>query len=272
MQIGVRAHDYGRLPVEELAARLKEDGYDCCQLALPKAFAEIGSYADVNEEILLKIRAAFEEAHIRIAVLGCYMDLGNPDPDVRENAVATCRQALVFAKILGAGMVGTETAYPRLDKEQKKIWHPHMTDSVLRIAEEAAKLEVKFAIEPVYWHPLDSLECTEEIIRRVGDSAHLRLIFDASNLLEHPGTTNQPEYWGSWLQSIGACVDAMHIKDFYLDDRGQYVPCPLGEGVIDYSYIKDWLKTNNPEMPLLREEMQMQKVQSDLRYLHAFLN
>ena len=140
MKIGVRAHDYGKMKIEELAHTLHERGYNCAQLALPKAFAEIDSYDDITVAHLDKIRTEFEKHEIEIPVFGCYMDLGNPDDMVREKAVETFKKCLAYNKELGATVVGTETAYPHLSKEEKKIWYPHMMDSVKRIVDEAARL------------------------------------------------------------------------------------------------------------------------------------
>lgn len=124
MKIGVRAHDYGKMKIEELAQTLHERGYNCAQLALPKAFAEIDSYDDITLAHLDKIRTEFEKHEIEIPVFGCYMDLGNPDDMVREKAVETFKKCLAYNKELGATVVGTETAYPHLSKEEKKIWYP----------------------------------------------------------------------------------------------------------------------------------------------------
>ena len=52
-----------------------ERGYNCAQLALPKAFAEIDSYDDITLAHLEKIRTEFEKHEIEIPVFGCYMDL-----------------------------------------------------------------------------------------------------------------------------------------------------------------------------------------------------
>lgn len=60
-------------------------------------------------------------------------------------------------------------------------------DSILRGVEEAVRVDMPLAIEPVCWHPLENLETTMEVLEKVGDAAHLRIIFDASNLLKHPG-------------------------------------------------------------------------------------
>ncbi len=267
MKIGVRAHDYGKLGIEELARTLHECGYECAQLALPKAFVGIDSYEDITLKHLEAIRSAFEKYQVEIPVFGCYMDLGNPNEEIRTYAVENMKKCLAYSKEVGAKVLGTETAYPRLGAEEKKLWYPHMLDSVQRVVEEAQRLDVQLAIEPVYWHPLDSLEAVMDLFEKVDDEKHLRMIFDASNLLGFPNTTDQNAYWSQWLEATGKYIEAMHIKDFKLDEKGQYVPTPLGEGVIDYTAISKWLHENRPDMYLLREEMNPVIAQADIAFL-----
>lgn len=269
MKIGVRAHDYGKMEIENLAHVLHEEGYEAAQLALPKAFRGIESYEDITLSHLERIRKAFEEQKVEIPVFGCYMDLGNPDDEIRANAVATLKKCLAYSKEVGANVVGTETAYPHLDLEQKKIWYPHMLDSVQRATEEANRLDVKLAIEPVYWHPLENLEAMMDVIEKVDDEAHLRVIFDASNLLEYPDTINQEKYWTAWLRHIGKYIEAMHIKDFVFGENKEYQPTLLGEGCIQYDAISKWLHENRPDMYLLREEMNPQTAQQDIAFMKS---
>ncbi len=267
MKIGVRAHDYGKQEIEVMAQRLHEEGYDAAQLALPKAFRGIERYEDITERHLERIRTAFEKWKIEIPVFGCYMDLGNPDPVIRDYAVKTLKKCLFYSREVGAKVVGTETAYLRLNQSEKKRWYPYMQDSIKRIVEEAVRLDVKLAVEPVYWHPLESLEVTLDVLEKVGDSAHLRIIFDASNLLRDPDHTDQKKYWQEWLSGIGEYIEAMHIKDFYLDKNGGYCLVPLGEGVIEYDEISKWLHENRTEMYLLREEMNPEFAEQDLAFM-----
>ncbi len=267
MKIGVRAHDYGKRKIEEMAALLHDEGYGAAQIVLPKAFMEVSRYEDVTPEILERVRHSFERNSVEIPVLGCYMDLGNPDAGVREYAVKTLKQCLAWGKELGAGVVGTETAYHRLKGEEKKLWKPYMMDSVQRAMEEAWRLDMKLALEPVYWHPLEDLETTLEVIRMVGDEKHLRLIFDASNLLEFPETTDQDTLWTRWLEGIGEYVDVMHIKDFSLDGKRQYQPEPLGKGVMRYEAVSCWLRKQRRKITLVREEMNLLFVEEDLAFM-----
>lgn len=255
MKIGVRAHDYGKMEIEEAAETLHREGYQAAQLALPKVFVGIDSYEDITYGHLERIRRAFEKWKIEIPVFGCYMDLGNPDEEVRAYAVQTLKKCLAYSREVGAKVVGTETAYPHLDAQEKAKWYPYMIEGIKCVVEEAVRLNVKLAIEPVYWHPLENLEAVSDVMEKVGEEEHLRMIFDASNLLQFPDTTDQNAYWREWLEKTGKYIEAMHIKDFYFDAQGRYIPTPLGEGVIEYKPISDWVLRNRPDMYLLREEM-----------------
>ncbi len=127
---------------------------------------------------------------------------------------------------------------------------------------------MKLAIEPVYWHPLADLETTLKTIRMVDDPAHLRLIFDASNLLEFPETTDQDAYWNQWLASVGTYIDVMHIKDYSLgkDPRipaktaGQRPSCGMKKSAAGF------MKTNR-DMYLLREEMNPASAGADIAFM-----
>ena len=269
MKIGVRAHDFGRREIGEMAGLLHDEEYEAAQLALPKAFMGIESYDDITPEKLEQIRTSFEKQNIDIAVFGCYMDLGNPDEEVRSYAVDTLKKSMTWAKELGAHVVGTETAYPRLNWELRQQWKPFMMESILRVVEEAVRVDMPLAIEPVWWHPLENLETTMEVLEKVGDAAHLRIIFDASNLLKHPEKTFQGAYWTQWLEAVGDFVDVMHIKDFSLDGRKIYQPEALGAGVMDYTAISRWLEKQKREIYLLREEMNLLFAKEDIAFMRS---
>lgn len=266
-KIGVRAHDYGKMEPERLAQVLHEEGYACAQLALPKVIAGIDTYADITLNHLERIRTSFEKYQIDIPVFSCYQDLGNPDPDVRRYALDTMKKCLAYSKEVGAKVVGTETAYPRLSAEEKKIWHPFMMDSIKEAVEEAARLDVKLAIEPVHSHPLKDLETILEVFDTIQDPVHLRMIFDMSNLLPDPDHTDQKTYWSEWLTKTGSYIEACHIKDFILDEKGEYRGTLLGEGVLDYGPLSAWIAAQNHDVYLLREEMEISAAKQDIAYM-----
>lgn len=265
MIVGARTHDYGKQTIAELPGLLKSRGLEAAQLVLPKAFKEINSYADVTEDHLHQIRECFDAQQVKIHILGCYMDLGNPDAEVRKFAVDTFKTCLSYGKILNAGIVGTETGYPRLSREEKAVWQPFMMDSVARLVEEAERVGMDMALEPVYCHPLEDLEVTCAVFDKMG-SSRLKMIFDPANVLEHPDI-DQGAYWKQWIKAMGHKVEAMHMKDFVEGPNQEYQPVPMGHGVMEYAEIIKWLKQDKADMVMIREEMDPVTDLQDIAYL-----
>jgi len=270
MKFGCRAHDYGRFPADEMARCLHERGYHAAQVALPKALEDVTDYQTLTPEHAAEIGAAFSEQGVEITVLGCYMDLSAPDEETRKAGLENVKRCLHLQAPLGAKLVGSETSYDHLTTEEKNARLPLMTDSVLRIVEEAARVDGVFAIEPVFWHPLDSLERMGNLLDAVADPVHFRMIFDPVNVLKKRRQGDQTALWKEWLGTFGDRVEAMHIKDFVLEGD-HYQPRPLGHGCMDFTYLRRWLRENRPEMPLLREEVQLDHDQEDLEFLRTLV-
>ena len=266
MIIGTRNHDFGRYSIEELPKMIREKGFGAAQLVLPKAFIEIGSYEEATPDILRKIKESFDREGIRIGVLGCYMDFGNPDEKVRKKAVETFKRVLAYGKELKAETIGTETAFPRLTEEEKKIWYPYMIDSLEQIVEEAERINQKIGLEPVHWHPLDTAEVTEKVFKKF-NSKYLKMIFDPVNLLKFKPEVDQKLYLQEWIDKLGNEIDVLHTKNFTRDEKGQYCPSSLEEGIIDYTWIFRWLKKNRPDTVIIREEIQPKNCEKDVRYI-----
>lgn len=277
MRIGVRAHDYGRLGIAELAEKIKAEGLNAAQVAPPKAFKEVENVLSMTEKQAEEIGKAFSDADVKISVLGCYMDLGNPDAEIRKMAVENIRKSLALGKLMGAHCIGTETSYQRLSIDEKKIWYPYMMDSIKRVMEEAVKQDMIFALEPVRHYPLDSLETTKKVLEEVNGGKYLRLIFDPLNVLTPDQIDHQEDFWQGWLEELGEYIDVLHIKDLLLTEDGSYLEDGfLGKGLLRYEVIHKWLQKEDArrkengmaEIALLREGMHPENTEGDLAFLH----
>lgn len=269
-RIGCRAHDYGKLPAAELAAVLHAKGYTGAQLAMPRGIAGIADFAHITGEQLAEIRTAFAAQDVEISVLSCYQDLSAPDADARRAAVDAVKRTLGYAKVLGAKMVGSETAWGPCTDEEKAARRPLMLDSIARITEEAARLDAVFAVESVDVHPL----CTPELLRTVLDTAadiqHCKVIFDPVNLFcakDGQDKAYQTAHWSRWLEVIGSQLGAVHVKDCRIEADGSKTLLPLGAGDMDYSAIRAFLANRAPAAPLLRDEVILPADTVDVRYL-----
>lgn len=267
MRIGVRAHDFGRHSPKQLAQILTDAGYNAAQIVMPKVFDGIENYRDITHTQLSEIREALHEADLQISVLGCYMDLSHPDESIRMEAIENIKRCLSYAKELGAVAVASETSYEHLSKEEKRVRRQDMIDSIQRIVCCAEEECIDFAIEPVEWHPLDSIEEVQAVLRAVNYSSRLKVLFDAANVITPSEVEKQDEVWKAWLTAFGDRMIALHIKDFVWDEKGVYCPTALGAGVMDYSVISQWIQTKPDGMPLIREETIHECALEDLAYL-----
>lgn len=273
MRIGCRAHDYGKMTPEALAGRLRERGYNAAQVAMPRAIEGVEQFLDVNEDMADRIGRAFATQNVQISVLGCYMDLSAPKEEQRFAGIRNIAHCLKLQKLTGAVVVGSETSYDKLSREEKQVRFPLALDSIQRIVEEAARVGGVFAAEPVFWHPFDeSLEAAGKILEAVGDTPHFKFILDPVNLIKKKYQGCQSELLQGWLEAFGDRVAAMHIKDFTLKEGDLYAGLPLGEGIADYSYIGRWLKENRPEMPLLREEVILEHDLADIAFMKKLVS
>lgn len=269
-RIGCRAHDYGKLPAAELAAVLHAKGYTGAQLAMPRGIAGVADFAHITEEQLAEIRTAFAAQDVEISVLSCYQDLSAPDADARRAAVDAVKRTLGYAKVLGAKMVGSETAWGPCTDEEKAARRPLMLDSIARITEEAARLDAVFAVESVDVHPLCTPELLREVLDAAADEAHCRVIFDPVNLFcarDGQDRAYQAAHWSRWLEVIGNQLGAVHVKDCRIGADGSKTLLPLGEGDMDYTAIRAFLAACAPAAPLIRDEVILTADTADVRYL-----
>ena len=158
MNIGVRAHDYGRHTPEELTSLLKNAGFDSCQLAMSKALEGMdASVGRLNPGLCYSIRRVFEQSGIQISVLGCYIEPSLPDDEARAKQVARFREHVMYARQLGANVIGSETTNFRdMDEGERSVRFGYLVDSVGQMVEAAERYGVIVVIEPVSVHTLNT--------------------------------------------------------------------------------------------------------------------
>ncbi|MCM1134601.1 MAG: sugar phosphate isomerase/epimerase [Clostridium sp.] len=270
MKIGVRGHDYGRHGVAEYARLLHDEGYDTVQLAVPKAITGINGFDDITPSLLEEIREEFTKQKVEIGVFSCYVDLSNPDDEVRARAVDTFCKSLGYAKAAGAKMVGTETSYEKLGRTEKSRRFPFMMDSIKRIAEEAERVGEEIGLEPVVFYPLEDMETAAEVLEEIG-SGKLRIIFDPANLLQRPEEVRQEAYWKRCLALGGDRIAALHVKDFTVDEKGERKACALGDGVMELAPLWEWVK-GREDVAVIRDELDLAFARRDIEYLQRIKN
>ena len=267
MILGVRAHDFGRQDEDTLSKSIKSAGFDTVQLALTKAIAGIESFEQVTPQRLESVRRSFEDHGVDIAVLGCYIEPGLADAEQRRRQVDDFLLGLEHAKALGAPRVGTETTGFPMPMEtayeaQREAVYQRLKDSVLRMVEKAEKLGIEVAIEPVAQHTLNTAELTRRLLDEV-QSSQLKIIFDPVNMLTEQNARSQEILYDTFFRLLGKEIVALHVKDIVFEND-QKIWRNIGKGIVAFGPLFTWLRTHKPDLPVLREGVEMDSYALDL--------
>ena len=250
MQIGIRLHDTKNLPLPERLDEVKQQGFSCVHLALSKVIKENSVAPEaLTPGYAMYLRRLFEEHKLDVAVLGCYLNLANPNPEKLNGIVEKYKAHIRFASLLGCGVVGTETGAPNEEYKYEPACHGEealqlFIKNLRPVVEYAEKMGVIFAIEPVWKH----IVCNPTRARRVLDeinSPNLQIILDPVNLLDISNYENQIRIVEEAIDVLGKDVAVVHIKDYVVKD-GKLDSVAAGTGNMDYTAVIKFVKERKP--------------------------
>ena len=131
MQLGIRLHDIKKAPLEERLAIAKEQGFLCGHLALSKVISEYPvDDGALTPGYAMYLKNLFAKNDLDIAVLGCYLNLANPNEEQLAKITHRYMAHIRFASLLGVGVVGTETGAVN---EEYKFEEKNHSDEALDI-------------------------------------------------------------------------------------------------------------------------------------------
>ena len=250
MQLGIRLHDTSKLPFEERIADVHNLGFACGHLALGKVIDEFPTTDEaLTPGLAMYIKNVFAKNEVDIAVLGCYLNLANPNREQLEKTVHRYMAHIRFASWLGCGVVGTETGAPNETYSFTPECHTEealqlFIQNVRPVVKYAEQMGVVFAIEPVYrhivWNPKQARRVLDEI-----NSPNLQIIFDPVNLLDIANYQNRDEIIREAIELLGPDIAMVHLKDFRIE-VGKMISVGCGLGEMDYTDILKFMKTRKP--------------------------
>ena len=271
MQFGIRLHDAVNVPIEERLKVVKEQGFSCAHVALSKVISE-NSVADsaLTPGYAMYLRRLFDQNELDFAVLGCYLNLANPDPEQLKSIQNKYMANIRFAAHLGAGVFGTETGAPNVEyKFEEACWSEEALQLFIKnlrpVVKYAEQMGVLIAIEPVVRHSV----CNPVRARRVLDeinSPNLRIILDPVNLLEIYNYEKQDEIVDEAIELLGKDVAVLHVKDFVIEDnKFKYVP--VGQGQFHWERVIPYMKKEKPFMHATLEDTKPDNAVAALNYI-----
>lgn len=250
MQLGIRLHDTKKLPIEERIADVHNLGFQCGHLALGKVIDEFSTADEaLTPGFAMYLKHVFAANQVDIAVLGCYLNLANPNREQLAQAQHRYEAHIRFASWLGCGVVGTETGCPNETYTHVPECHGEEALSVfirnLRpVVEYAEKMGVVVAIEPVWKHIVYNPNRARQVLDTIA-SPNLQIILDPVNLLDICNYQDQKAIVEEAVELLGADVAMVHLKDFTVEN-GVLKSVGAGFGQMDYTSVLKFMKTRKP--------------------------
>ena len=250
MQLGIRLHDTKKLNFEDRIADVHDLGFKCGHLALSKVITEFPTKDDaLTPGLAAYIRKVFAKNDVDIAVLGCYLNLANPNPDKLKEITHRYMAHIRFASLLGCGVVGTETGAPNETYTHVPECHGEealqtFITNLRPVVEYAEKMGVIIAIEPVWKHIVCNPKRAREVLDAI-DSPNLQIILDPVNLLDICNYEQQVEIVEEAIELLGDDIAMVHIKDYVVED-GKLVSVGAGLGKMDYTAVIKFIKQRKP--------------------------
>lgn len=264
---GARAHDYGKQRPASLFEKIRNDGFEGIQLAFKKAIYGVESFSDITPELVQNVQNCCENARLAVPVLGVYIEPSCVDEVLRQKSVQEFCSSFPFAKTLNAGCVGTETTkMANQPGVSRKDAINSLFLSLNQILPMAENYNVDVAIEPVYYHAVNTPELTKTVLDTMR-SPHLKVIFDPVNLLSKEEFPNQRRLWSRCFSCFGESITAVHIKGIKLDESGVLQKASLEESILNYPDVFDGLRALNRDLFVMREEVIPDRAKQDIAFL-----
>ncbi len=257
MRIGIRAHDVEYAPLEQLIPNIHRQGFHCMHIALSKSIKEFKPEIEtMTPGLAMYIKELCMENKVDVAVLGCYLNLCNPDKEQHAKIVEKYKAHIRFASVLGCGVVGTETGAVNTEYKYEPANHSKealelFIENVKPIVAYAEKMGVIFAIEPVWKHIVYNVERARYVLDAV-NSPNLQIIFDPVNLLCVDNIHEQDQIINQAFELLGKDIAVIHCKD-YVVENGELKSIAAGTGGLNYPLLLKKVKEHKPYVHITLE-------------------
>jgi sugar phosphate isomerase/epimerase len=249
LEIGLRLHDSEELEFGERLMTVKKQGFSCIHMALKKTMGLPFDKDALTAGYAAWIRKQLDEAGLDLAVLGCYLNLANPNRTQLTEIQETYRAHLRFASMIGSGLVGTETGAPNETYTCDESCHTQAAldlfiSNLRPVVRDAERLGQILAIEPVAKHIVSTPRKARIVLDSIA-SPNLQIIFDPVNLLDEKNADHAEEVFEEALDLLGPDIALVHLKDF-IRENGQLKAVGCGLGEMNYRGILKYLKEKKP--------------------------
>ena len=270
---GVRAHDFGKLPLAALAAEVAARGLCCVQFAAPKSIPGFDDDAGrLSPGLAIHVREILAARGIHIAVLGCYINLADPDDAARRRHLARFKDYLRLARDFGCSLVGTETGSLNADfsfhpENHGEAAFQRVLASARELVREAERFGTTVAIEAVERYVIHTPARLRRLVDEL-DSPNVQVILDPVNLLNADNFHDRDAILEEAFALLGDRIAVLHAKDAVMDG-GVFKSVPAGQGQLTYPLFFRLAKKHKPGIDVLLEDTQPATLQQTVDFVSS---
>lgn len=269
LNLGFRAHDFGKFESTEELARKASSFLNPACLHLAPYKAVPNTVKPLTDEWADQTKNTLRAYNINVAILGVYINPVHPDTSKQQEELAKFENGIEIAHSLGNPIVATETG--SLDPGNircEETWSDkNMTkflNNVERLLKKAEDKNVTIALEAVAdKNTIDNPQRMFHVMETF-KSPHLRVLFDAVNILPIHGVDNYESYYDDAVSMLAPYISCMHLKDFEFTPSSKEFPfasgnvkngtIPIGEGIMPWKTIFSiYKKYNLMNVPMTME-------------------
>lgn len=271
MRIGVRGHDIGNYSLNELGQIMKEKNLKSIQFVPKKVLKDFEvNKGSITPGMAQYIKNTLGKHDINISILGCYINLANPDSDELNDLLDTFKEYIRFAKYLDCNIVGTETGalnkeYVYTEKNHTEEAFERSLNSIKTLVDEAEKFGVIVGIEGVTKHVMNTPERLKRALDSI-NSNNLQVIFDPINFIDESNYQKQDEIIKKSFDLFGDKIVIIHAKDFVYND-GKIKQVSIGKGQFNYPLLLSLIKEKKPYIDIILEDTVPEDIDSSIAYI-----
>jgi L-ribulose-5-phosphate 3-epimerase len=256
-EIGVRAHDFGRMPLSELAPRIAAAGFGHIQLALGKALNDFQYTCGILSNGLARsIDRELSRNNLRPSVIGCYINPAEENAEALQANMKMFKEHIRFAREMGCKIVATETGHIIPDSNEE-ISRNKAFERVIRfvseVTEEAEKFGVLVAIEAVSGHTINTPRAMDRVFGLI-PSNNLCALVDIVNMIHPAEASGQNGLIDDVFNLYRERINVFHMKDFKIAGTAKESAI-IGQGEHNLAYLLNKIKEEKPYADIILEEV-----------------
>ena len=220
--------------VDQIIALAKASKLEGIEIRFLRGTVDLASLDELSPRRIAETRRRFEDAGLKVVVIGTSVRMNSLDPAVRAQQLQAAQINTDIAVALGAPMLRVFGGPIPADQDREKT-----IDGIAKGLGEVAELTARSGVESVL-ETHDDFSTSASVLDLYvrGASERLGVLWDTLHTYRHGETAEQ-----SWA-ALGPRIRHVHVKDSYKADRSGFDFALTGEGSVPIKSFIDVLERN----------------------------